>query len=71
MPLDSLLTLFRTQPIHSKITLTRASLPLAINLTSFGFLIQTTFILLFSTRSEEERKIKKKIEVPNSKYKYN
>nr|QKI32017.1 hypothetical protein [Ombrophytum subterraneum] len=32
MPLDTPLTPFRTQPVHSKITVTRTSLPLAMNL---------------------------------------
>ena len=32
MPVDPLLTLFRTQLVHSKITVTRTSLPLAMNL---------------------------------------
>lgn len=32
IPIDCLLTPFRTQRVHSKITVTRASLPLAMNL---------------------------------------
>ena len=70
MPGDSLLTPFRTQLVHSKITLTLTSLPLAMNLLFFGFWIHST--LLFSIRSEEkkEQKKKTKIDVGNSKSNY-
>jgi hypothetical protein len=65
MPVDFLLTLFRTQLVHSKITLTRTSLPLAMNpLLVFYSLNSSIF------RSEAKKKGTKKMEVANSKSNY-
>lgn len=67
MPVDALLTPFRTQLIHSKITVTRTSLPLAMNLLWIFFIYST---LLFLIRNEEEERKENKIEVTNSKSNY-
>lgn len=57
MPVDALLTLtpFRTQLVHSKMTVPRTSLPLAMNL-PLDFL----FNQLFHFRSETKKKKEKK-----------
>ena len=60
IPVDSLLTLFWAQQVHSKITLTRISLPLAMNLLFFWFFIHLTLLFHFRIRSEEEERNEKK-----------
>lgn len=65
MPVDSLLTPFRTQLVHSKIIVTRASLPLAINLLWIFDSPQSSIF-----RSKAKNKGTKKVEVANSKSNY-
>lgn len=64
IPLDSLLTLFLSQLVHSKITVIRISLPLAMNLLWF-FLFTSLFD--FKIWREEEKRNEKK---DNSKSNY-
>lgn len=61
MPDDFLLTLFRTQPVHSKRIVTRVSLLLAMK-PPFGF--EFTPFLYFIFRSKTKTK-KEKLEVAN------
>jgi len=65
MPVDTLLTLFRAQLVHSKITVTRTSLPLAMS-PPLGFLFTQLFYFGFETK----KKGRKKIEVTNLKSNY-
>ena len=60
MPLDIPLTSFRTQLVHSKITVTRTSLPLAMNLLWI-------FDLFNSSTKRRRRKEGKQIEFTNLK----
>ncbi|KAJ6287968.1 hypothetical protein OIU77_031607 [Salix suchowensis] len=54
MPIDFLLTLFRTQLVHSKITLIRTSLPLAMNL--LLVFIHSTLLFSYPKRRRKEGK---------------
>lgn len=62
MPVDALLATFRTQLVHSKITVIRISLPLAMNLPWIFNLLNSSS---FETKGRRRRK--KKIEVTNLK----
>ena len=66
MPVDSLLILFRTQLVHSKITRTRTSLPLAMNLLWVFYSLDSS-IFIFRSEAKRRRKEQKKIEVANPK----
>lgn len=68
MPVDALLTLtpFRTQVVHSKITVIRTSFPLAMNLLWIFDLLNSS-----SFDSKQRRRTEgKKIEVTNLKSNY-
>lgn len=62
MPVDAFLTPFRIQPVHSKITVTRASFLLAMNPRWILDLLNSSILI-----RNEERERKKKIEVTNLK----
>lgn len=64
MPVDTLLTPFRVQLVHSKIIVTRTSLPLAMS-PPLGFLFTQLFYFEFETKKKKGRK---KIEITNLKY---
>ena len=57
IPVDSLLTLFWAQQVHSKITLTRISLPLAMNLLFFWFCIHLSIFVFDEERNDKEIKV--------------
>ena len=67
IPVDFLLTLFRTQLVHSKITLIRISLPLAMNLLCVFDSLNSSILRFEAKRNKKEKKI---IEVANSKSNY-
>jgi hypothetical protein len=66
MPLDTPLTSFRTQRVHSKITVTRTSLPLAMNLLWIFDLFNSS---IFDSKGRI-RKEGKQIEITNLKSNY-